>query len=63
MSQHDAYAQAGVDIAAGQRATEMMKAAVQATYTPEVLAGLGSFGGLYDGAAIKSMAGPVLVAS
>ncbi|HRV96387.1 MAG TPA: phosphoribosylformylglycinamidine cyclo-ligase [Anaerolineae bacterium] len=63
VSQQDAYARAGVDIAAGQRATEMMKAAVQATYTPEVLAGLGAFGGLFDAAQLQAMAGPVLVAS
>lgn len=63
MSQQDAYARAGVDIAAGQRATEMMKAAVQATYTPDVLAGLGAFGGLFDAAKLKAMARPVLVAS
>jgi phosphoribosylformylglycinamidine cyclo-ligase len=63
MAQDDAYARAGVDIAAGQRATELMKAAVQATYGPEVLAGIGAFGGLYDAAALKNMAAPVLVAS
>jgi phosphoribosylformylglycinamidine cyclo-ligase len=57
------YAQAGVDIAAGQRATELMKSAVQATYTPRVLAGLGSFGGLYDASFLKEMSAPVLVAS
>lgn len=57
------YAQAGVDIAAGQRATELMKAAVQATYTPQVLAGLGSFGGLFDASSFKTMTAPVLVAS
>jgi phosphoribosylformylglycinamidine cyclo-ligase len=61
--QNDAYARAGVDIAAGQRATELMKTAVQATYGREVLAGLGAFGGLYDAAALKEMAAPVLVAS
>lgn len=58
-----AYTQAGVDIAAGQRATELMKAAVQATYTPQVLAGLGNFGGLFDVSAFKEMEAPVLVAS
>ena len=58
-----AYAQAGVDIAAGARATELMKAVVTATYGPEVLAGIGAFGGLYDAAGLQKMAGPVLVAS
>ena len=59
----DAYAQAGVDIAAAERATALMKRAVQATYTPQVLAGLGAFGGLYDAAALRDMAAPILVAS
>ncbi len=63
MSQHDAYAQAGVNIAAGRQATELMKEAVRATYGPEVLAGLGAFGGLYDAGSFKAMASPVLVAS
>jgi phosphoribosylformylglycinamidine cyclo-ligase len=58
-----AYAQAGVDIAAAERATALMKRAVQATYTPEVLAGLGAFGGLYDAAALRDMVAPILVAS
>lgn len=58
-----AYTLAGVDIAAGQRATDLMKDAVRATYTPEVLAGLGSFGGLFDASALQAMRSPVLVAS
>ncbi len=59
----DAYAEAGVDIAAGYRATQLMKTAVQATFGPEVLSDIGSFGGLYDVSAFKNMAQPVLVAS
>lgn len=58
-----AYKQAGVDLTAGNRATELMKAAVQATHGPEVLAGIGAFGGLFDIAALKEMQHPVLVAS
>lgn len=58
-----AYKRAGVDIAAGSRATELMKAAVQATLGPEVLAGIGAFGGLFDISALKEMERPVLVAS
>lgn len=57
------YAEAGVDIAAGNCAVELMRAAVQSTYGPEVLAGIGAFGGLYDAAALKGMEAPVLVAS
>lgn len=58
-----AYARAGVDIAAGQQATRLMKDAVQSTYGPEVLAGIGAFGGLFDAGSLKNMAAPVLVAS
>ena len=58
-----AYAQAGVDIDAGDQAVKLMSQAVRATYGPEVLAGIGAFGGLYDGAALKAMSEPVLVAS
>lgn len=58
-----AYAQAGVNIDAGQQATELMKTAVQATYTPEVLAGLGAFGGLYDLHHVQQLNQPILVAS
>jgi phosphoribosylformylglycinamidine cyclo-ligase len=39
-----AYAAAGVDVAAGDRAVELMRAAVGRTHRPEVLAGLGGFG-------------------
>lgn len=56
-----AYAAAGVDIDAATRAVEMMKAAVRATYTPNVLADVGSFGGLF--ALTNLPANPVLVAS
>jgi phosphoribosylformylglycinamidine cyclo-ligase len=56
-----AYAAAGVDVAAGDRAVELMRAAVARTRRPEVLGGLGGFG-----AAITIPAGyrePVLVSS
>lgn len=58
-----AYAASGVSIDAGNRAVELMKSAVKATYTPAVLAGIGSFGGLFDASALKQMQNPVLVAS
>ena len=57
------YAAAGVDIDAGNRAVELMKAAVKSTYGPEVLMGIGAFGGLYDAASLKGMHQPVLVSS
>ncbi|MDX1993001.1 MAG: phosphoribosylformylglycinamidine cyclo-ligase [bacterium] len=63
MTQDNAYKRTGVDIAAGTRATELMKAAVRATYTPEVLSETGSFGGLFAADSLKTMQAPVLVAS
>ena len=57
------YASSGVDIDAGNRAVNLMKDAVKSTYTPSVLAGIGSFGGLFDVSALKEMKSPVLVAS
>lgn len=57
------YQAAGVDIAAGARAVELMRDAVRATYGPEVLLGIGAFGGLFDVAALQAMDAPVLVAS
>jgi phosphoribosylformylglycinamidine cyclo-ligase len=42
------YAAAGVDIDAGDRAVELMKAAVKRTNRPEVLGGLGGFAGLFQ---------------
>ena len=40
-----------------------VKAAVTTTYTPEVLAGMGAFGGLFDAGALKNMDAPVLASS
>jgi phosphoribosylformylglycinamidine cyclo-ligase len=57
------YASSGVDIDAGNRAVELMKDAVRATYNESVLAGIGSFGGLFDVSEFKHMNHPVLVAS
>jgi phosphoribosylformylglycinamidine cyclo-ligase len=42
------YAAAGVDVAAGDRAVAMMRAAVEATHGPRVLGGLGGFAGLWS---------------
>lgn len=43
----EAYKQAGVNIAAGNEAVERMKRHVARTSRPEVLGGLGGFGGLF----------------
>ena len=40
------YASAGVDVEAGDRAVELMKDAVKATHTPEVMGGIGGFAGM-----------------
>lgn len=61
MATADSYRRAGVDIDAANRAVEMMKTAVRATFSPAVLADVGSFGGLF---ALQHLPGhPVLVAS
>ncbi len=57
----DLYRQAGVDIDAGNRAVALMKTAVRSTFTPAVLADVGSFGGLFALEALPKQ--PVLVAS
>src|SRR5215211_1457613 len=57
------YTAAGVNIDEGNRTVELMKDSVRATYTDSVLAGLGSFGGLFDVSFLKQMDHPVLVAS
>ena len=57
----DSYTRSGVDIAAGERAVELMRDAVNSTRRPEVLGGIGGFGG-----AISIPAGyrdPVIVSS
>src|SRR4051812_5817833 len=41
------YAGAGVDIAAGEKAVEMIKAHVRSTFRPEVVGDIGGFGGLF----------------
>ena len=58
-----AYAAAGVDIEAGDRAVELMKSWVAKTRRPEVLGGIGGFAGLFDASALQGMAHPVLATS
>jgi phosphoribosylformylglycinamidine cyclo-ligase len=54
------YADAGVDIDAGEREVELIKDRVKATYTEGVLGDLGGFGGLFSLAHIQ-MEEPILV--
>jgi len=63
VTEQSSYARAGVDIAAGNRAVELMRKSVRSTYGPEVLLGIGAFGGLYDARRLRSMQHPVLVGS
>ena len=56
----EAYKKAGVDIAAGNEAVERMKKHVARTMRPEVLTGLGGFGGLF-GLNLEKYKEPVLV--
>jgi len=42
-----AYAASGVDVAAGDRAVELMRASVASTMRPEILGGLGGFGSAF----------------
>lgn len=62
-SAQSAYARAGVDIEAGDRAVELMKAHVARTRRPEVLGGLGGFAGFFDASAFKNYDHPVLATS
>lgn len=55
------YKKAGVDIEAGYRSVELMKADVKATMRPEVLGGIGGFSGAFSLEAIKGMEKPVLL--
>jgi phosphoribosylformylglycinamidine cyclo-ligase len=55
------YQQAGVDIDAGNETVRRIKALAKKTYTPGVLSGVGSFGGLF--ALDQGVQDPVLVAS
>ncbi len=43
----ETYANAGVDIAAGEETVERIKSKVRATFRPEVLGDIGGFGGLF----------------
>ena len=56
----ESYKAAGVDITAGYKAVELMKAHVARTMTSGVLGGLGGFGGLFE-LDVTDMPHPVLV--
>ena len=57
------YADAGVDVEAGDKAVELMKDSVRRAQRPEVLGGLGGFAGMFDASALARMTRPVLATS
>lgn len=63
MAADNAYAAAGVDVAAGERAVELMKDAVAGSRRPEVIGGLGGFAGFFDASAFARYRRPVLATS
>jgi phosphoribosylformylglycinamidine cyclo-ligase len=59
----NAYAVAGVDIEAADRAVDLMKEWVEKARRPEMLGGLGGFAGLFDASALTSYKRPLLATS
>jgi phosphoribosylformylglycinamidine cyclo-ligase len=57
------YKDSGVDIDAGDRAVELMKASIAQASRPEVMGGIGGFAGLFDASALKNMKRPLLATS
>ncbi len=57
------YAAAGVSIAAGDRAVDLMRASVARTAGPEVIGGIGGFAGLFDASKLAGMRRPLLATS
>src|ERR671926_205401 len=57
------YAAAGVDVEAGDRAVQLMKAAVKATHNASVIGGVGGFAGLYDVSKLLTCKKPLLATS
>ncbi len=57
------YAGVGVDIGAGNRAVELMRAWVDKARRPEVVGGIGGFAGLFDASALKAYDRPLLATS
>ena len=60
-TKHVTYEDAGVDTAEGGRAVDAIKQMVADTNRPEVIGGIGGFGGLFSAAALKEMEDPILI--
>ncbi len=58
-----AYARAGVDIEAADRAVDLMKEWVEKARRPEMIGGLGGFAGLFDASALLTYKRPLLATS
>ena len=56
------YQSAGVDIAAGERAVDLMRAR-RPYRRPEVIGGVGGFAGLFDAARLTTLRRPLLATS
>ncbi|MEJ0014134.1 MAG: phosphoribosylformylglycinamidine cyclo-ligase [Actinomycetota bacterium] len=57
------YEESGVDITAGDRAVELMKAHIAKATRPEVIGEIGGFAGLFDVSALKKFNRPLLATS
>ena len=57
------YADSGVDVEAGERAVELMRAAIARAQRPEVVGGVGGFAGLFDASALTRFRRPLLATS
>ncbi len=57
------YRDAGVDIHAGERAVELMKASIAKATRKEVFGGIGGFAGLFDASVLKKFKQPLLATS
>ena len=63
MSDSASYASAGVDVEAGERAVNLMRAAIASASRPEVVGDFGGFAGLFDVSVAKTMQQPILATS
>ena len=57
------YQDAGVDIDAGEKAVQLMKAHLARARRPEVIGDIGGFAGLFDVSALKKFTKPLLATS
>jgi phosphoribosylformylglycinamidine cyclo-ligase len=63
MTAVNSYAAAGVDVAAGERAVALMRAAVQSTQRAESVGDFGGFAGLFDASRLAHYRRPLLATS